>query len=315
MQEVLRNTQSFTTDLGVESAIPEAPSVAWPQFELGLHTTPPFRADDGDDSGNSLVVTADAATSSPRLFPKAVAVPGMNHVLDNLEKAIQLKCLASWADLSPKLDAICDVLCKQGQREWFIHACVHAQGYPGLASQFQRSFHRPIEWRWHTLADVLLWLLPLSDLFRKLWDGDRFASRRGRESQDIPLVSLAVQDHFFWSYLNMLALFHKVSAGRAQKWCESCPCHSRPLLLEDVGHGARSGESESDFHDLIANIDSNKARLWSTCPMTGKRGPEIATGGLAAFCEDCFLVAAGKNLYPSSPQELYFSGIPTTVFF
>ena len=227
------------------------------------------------------------------LFAKAVAVPGFNHLLDNLERSLHLTAMSNWSVISKDLTLLCDVFCNSANKEVFVQRCIREQGYSGaVEAQFAKAFSRPAEWRWHTVADTLNWLLPLSHRIRSLWRAECFDAGR-KATLQIDRVTSAIQDPFFWAYLHLVRVVHTQTVRLVLRWCEQCPCHPVPDHLRDTTPDFNSLANSMFQGCLPEGPGGDKARImWPSCPMRGKRCPEVASGSLSRFVESAFEVHA-----------------------
>ena len=93
-------------------------------------------------------------------------------------------------------------------------------------------------------------------------------SGEAREMQ-VPLMTEAVRDASFWEYLGMLLRVARV-IDRLEHWMEACPCHFKAPDNSDPLYG-------------------NKAfRTRYSCPMAGRRAPELAAGCLDELVKNTF---------------------------
>ena len=87
--------------------------------------------------------------------------------------------------------------------------------------------------------------------------------------EQVPLMTEAVRDASFWEYLGMLLRVARV-IDHLEHWMEACPCHFKAPDNSDPLYG-------------------NKAfRTRYSCPMAGRRAPELAAGCLDELVKNTF---------------------------
>ena len=89
---------------------------------------------------------------------------------------------------------------------------------------------------------------------------------------DPAVITEALRGSFFGHYCLMVQLIDEVP-GKLSQWAESCPCHGSL-------HGLLSPYCKNT---VLKEHFKNKM---STCPMAGKRAPELVTGKLQEVMDE-----------------------------
>ena len=272
-KQILSAMVGLTTDMGTELGISEAVDAEYLPASLLPQPLDPDTG--GADLGEEWA--SDAHEPAQFLLSRALPVPGLLHVLDNLTQDM-LKRLAQWDAYFPMLQAVCSLLQYRFRRERFIQMCV-LQDADEVAAQaarvFKREFVAVTPWRWGTLHAVLAWLVPLRRLLAQHWDAARYADGQQQGAKDgdskagpldLASITKAVRDPWFWGYSTMLLAIQSI-LDRLRAWGEACPCH----CVVDRRQHAR----QQAFKVALEGLPPT---MWKHCPMHGKRAPEMAAG-------------------------------------
>ena len=318
LQTVLQNTVTLTTDMGVEMGIAgavhgkSAGAYAW--FVDGLEPAG-ATADDGEWQ-------PAASDSGAFVFERAVPIPGLLHILDNITEDLHEKAMAQWGGYVKYLEEVCRLLCVRSCRDLFLATCVRVHGASGEADAdnfFSGDPHSVTEWRWSSVYRVLAWLLPLRGRLQYYWDPRAYAKEQGpgehagatrgyaenRKAHrvDTEALTAAISSPFFWAYGDLLFLVQRVIESLVG-WLESCPCHGHSIselcaLLRMppetalADRQARRSQAARWFEALAAE----RRGMFHECPMGGKRAAELACGALSQVFEA--LADMGKLLIDS----------------
>ena len=220
----------------------------------------------------------------PRLFPLALQVPGALHVLHHAveELTSAFESYEEW--FLPALKAVVGVMGKKCIRERFVSNILRGsedgKGLEHAVLQLELNLH---EARWGTLVNTCKELWNVRVVFT-LWNSERVvggapavdAKPGDREifAQAV-VMTQAVTDASWWCYLSMILRLAR-AVDVLEHWMESCSCHWRKFN-EDV--------------PLSSNIIF---RTRSTCPMAGRRSPELALGKIEDLLKDIF---SGQQIY------------------
>ena len=128
---------------------------------------------------------------------------------------------------------------------------------------------------------VLNWLLPLRSALQRFWDPTRFKSGRtdserhsnrpqDTEPVDVDMVTKAINSTWFWAY-SLMRFSLQCCIDSLYWWGEACPCHPKPVISRNTR-----------YKDNLAVLRPLKGLLtmWTHCPMSGKRAPELVAGFL-----------------------------------
>ena len=216
----------------------------------------------------------------PRLFPLAMQIPGALHVLHHAVEELtdSFEQYKEW--FLPRLKAVTNVLGKKFNRERFVTETLRespASAFETSVLNLELNLH---EARWGTLISTCKSLLAIRLVFL-YWNeaifgaapapnnADASAEELRSVHQDLPLMTEAVRDPFWWQYLAMLLRVARV-IDHLEHWMEACPCHFKHPDPSDPLHG-------------------NKAfRTRYSCHMAGRRAPELASGALHDLVKKTF---------------------------
>ena len=107
-------------------------------------------------------------------------------------------------------------------------------------------------------------------------DSDSSRSDKGM----VASANAAITQTAWWEAMRVLCLLAHV-IRLAVKWCVTCPCHSHLLASWDSSDG-------SEHRGLI--------NIWRTCPMRGKRLPEVVAGDFLEYVRTLLDTASARLL-------------------
>jgi len=199
----------WCSDFGVEASLADVPNIdldAWLQecisevdtalLETGCtsdgslvmeHSGPdssrssPAGCGEGLGSRSSLAGPASlSGTGSPstasgpinRLFPKALYVPGMKHLMDNLLKDILRQLPHYKKSIEPHLKALEHVLSNKWLRERLQQTCFADSGFESPVATWSSNLQTH---RWEAVASFIKEVLPLQGPLRLLWNAKAFS--------------------------------------------------------------------------------------------------------------------------------------------
>lgn len=163
------------------------------------------------------------------LFPLALGIPGMQHILDSILRD-SLCALSWWPAWQAQAKALSQWLGYENHRDFLQQLLAsHGEG----AKEYQEALHHGVAtfaaWRWHTLAAVTADLCRLERPVRAAMGNLRNAAELGsRDSTHAQAVWQAVKDEEFWAKacgLQMLVQPFKELSG----WIRGCCCHEAEL--------------------------------------------------------------------------------------
>ncbi len=257
---------------------------------------PVEQADDKSGVGptkSALAVRSVGGSPAPRVFPVALAVSGMLHILDNLTHDLHA-ALRHWSVLRGQIRVLAAFLCDRSRRELFVASCLRKSPFRSCESRFLKGarLKKPYDKRWGSTAEFMKQALPWLPMLRCAWGPTTFkkaTARRGDAEADVPdgwhadefdeaEFSKVLRSSLFEAYVRVILAVENVVTGLRQ-WSESCPCHYLPASLPDA--------RRRRVHAL--GITQN-------CAMAGKRAPEMAVGRLAAVFPELADIAFGEVL-------------------
>ena len=279
-----------TFDLGVEFSLgrikPTAFSVLFPWYH------PPGS---GGESGVQDVVddfelpefqlASDLAEENLSL-QDMLSIPGPLHILRNATNSL-LDNLPYLNGAVEKLQVVRRFLSNPDKKQRLLASCFDRPLARAFHTEIKRFDAKVHTGRWGTVAFAIPELLALRIPLQKFWNFDAFkkqglslASNSAADdaSLKIEVVNDCIDSTEFWAQLMTLeSLFYVVR--ELLIWVESCPCH----------------------HNRVPP-DGYKIK-WDSCPLRGRRLPEIACG---AFFEElnrlCLISSA--DLFLKLPEQL-----------
>ena len=305
LQSFVRSIFSLTSDMGTEIHIPE---VQVPLEELQpLHLQPPclegsLQDDliDADGCRASLFRQSQAGT---QLLEHVIMIPGLQHITDGVLASVH-KNLLHWSTFLSQLRNIEGLL--RDRRAHFVKTCVLGSEYEHRQDEILRFGKTLYEGRWHEIINFLIALLPILPLVAACWSEDRFgppshnvkqpveldeqpaASRSGPRNFDRKLCTATLRSPLFHTYAWMLATLDGIPEAFVS-WASGCRCHDgwctgrhreqrTAIYRAHYGHGA------------------------TTCPMAGRRAPELASGSVSQLLR----ALASSSILPASHEKAYF---------
>jgi hypothetical protein len=255
-------------------------------------------------SADSNTVGQDASRSRPdgshhKLgMQQALPVHGLSHFINNVTKGIADAMPHYWDEVYPLMNGLAGFLKARHTRERFVETCLsssRAELYKPLFATFPYTL---LGWRFGSLAAVSLNLLKLEFPLFTYWNKAAFnfeepsKHREGEEDEDpernqqqprphsakpegpsVKLASSAAMSVWFWSWCRMFQRIADIIA-HMQHWAEGCPCHS---LL--------TGTFAQRQHELSRRLFLDKKDGVLSCPLAGRRAPELACGVFSKFVE------------------------------
>ena len=280
---------------------------------------PPWLDDQGlevDVQDNLLHQHADGLDMGQDYFqqyflPRAIAVPGLNHIVENMCAACN-SSMEGWDSWLASLKPLVSMMHHEHLRSRFIATCVRGTAHAWMESRLQRAVPQFAEWRWGSTVKVLERLMPLQKLLQASWDPGHYQAgvgndvavegegARGHESASVPEITEAVRSNVFWSFGAMILMLNSVGT-RFASWAEGCPCHP-------FAGSSKQKQSEHSFEDdaLVAleccrqelgMPRDGDGRSLQTCPLAGLKAGDLASGAVqqhieqvAILCKEDLLV-------------------------
>ena len=116
--------------------------------------------------------------------------------------------------------------------------------------------------------------------------------KEDQENLNLDVLTTAIRSPWWWGYAHMLSSLHQWTAD-LESWVESCPCHQflrpmrDPILMGRtlLGDAARTVEEGRAACGLTRGPATDGTSF--SCPMRGKRAPELASGAITERMEQC----------------------------
>ena len=138
---------------------------------------------------------------------------------------------------------------------------------------------------WGVLCDAVGWICKREAVLRHSWDSNRVQGQAPGLEQDhdaddyhqeasvhVTRASEAIESNAFWAFLHLLDIF-SAWLGHLWNWCRGCPCHC--------------------YDDRKKKCAER--RLLATCPLLGRRAPEMALVTFKLFAEEIGQIKSQDN--------------------
>jgi len=197
---------SVTTDFGVESLMCDFADVV-AQFMQG-HTH----------------IGAGLGLAKEALFPSALRIPGMNHIIDNVLSDCLSACkfFPSWLRQLKKVMQFLHVssnrdVLKERAKQVMPHSVA-------LMEHWSENFAK---WRWGTLVLCLAALLKTEEVLRASYMPEDFPNPK-TEREDRKEAGDAIRCPRFWRFCQFIYKVTKPTES-LRSWCTGCSCHEEQL--------------------------------------------------------------------------------------
>ena len=274
------DVRQILSDMGTESAIVDYPNVVAQCVYRGqpkFGTRPPLPPLPALEGGGPQASPSGQPVPAAGLYPMALAVPGMQHILDNVIRDT-LRALPWWPAWQAQAKLVCQWLGNQGHREFLQHRLPEADP----ATQAHRAAlvtgcDRFAEWRWKTLSAVTRDLRRLEGAARAalatVSQPSDLATRDSRTAQDF---LTAARDASFWDRARGLGDLVQPVTDLAG-WVRGCDCHEAELLAGKAvvcpWKGCRAPGLATRLHafeELVRDIRDKQT-------LPGLSGPEVVS--------------------------------------
>lgn len=264
LQALMSSMLVLTSDLGVEFSLTTVQPVdvhqLFPFIDFSRHEEHRFGPERADWDNVDLVPAPNVG------FADTISIPGLLHIVHNASNEV----LGSMPVVSESIDRLAHVATLLRESATCTRLCETCFGTPvgkhhhAELLGFSGSVYRA---RWGTVAWCVSQVLGLERILRWGWSKEAYLSATsfanvGPVSAEtkvhIEQIDQALCDDFWWSSLRVLDAIYGV-VRTSFIWAESCPCHF--------------GEWE-----FGGNVPAEAKKVWSGCPMRGRRLPELACG-------------------------------------
>lgn len=276
---MLEYSLSGTSDKGTEAGIPYAPPTCFKDF------FPYFTDDFQDDTG--LGDPGRQEDGNIKLStPNCIAIAGKLHIISRLTKGL----LQAMPHYTGKILRYLNELTKFLNQPWMMerlrHQCFGHHPLNAYASFFVSFPWTLVKWRWFSFVPVVRELLIRKNALRAGWSLERLTfqrpeaeDRRGahqhEDSANLDVVNEAVTSPLFWGWLEMASVLVDV-VSHIEAWICSCPCHSKSVETSWTARAHAVG---------LGQVPR------ASCPLLGRRMPEIAAGELQSIVDALLALA------------------------
>ncbi|CAE7253642.1 unnamed protein product, partial [Symbiodinium necroappetens] len=305
LQRVLSQVVSFTTDMGTEFSIADMAGLTLKEILPSWASEGQLERDFDDCEAEPLPPQAQA-DSEGYFLPRAITVPGLNHVIDNMLSDMNqaFSCWDSWIGEFKPLVAL---LHHTHLRQRFVATCLKDTRHSWMQRHFETGVPQYADWRWGTTVLVLQRLLPLRRLLQSAWDPNRYESvecheaagapenpaaqdARADAKADVQQVTRAIRSDWFWNFASMV--FHLNSANTEfLSWVEGCPCHpwgrNSQSSRKDRREPSPAQQLEQDALVALTTCcrelglpGDGDGQRYLPCPLAGLRSCELASGSV-----------------------------------
>ncbi|CAE7345990.1 unnamed protein product [Symbiodinium microadriaticum] len=291
LQSFLKSTSAFTSDMGTEMKFNLASvDIAdffprWGDGSSNSHLSLDFGddagsrgADAGMDYGGGIgeVFEQPAEQVSNLDLTGPLYIPGMFHVIDNATKDVLRKSEIWESSVRSMLESVLLFFNAFHRRKWFVAKCC-----VGVFQSWSRWFEGAspkLEGgrAWGVVSSGVTWVLERRHILQRSWDSERLLAGGADAESDaggqettklVTRVDEAIGSPMFWAFLELCGTITSM-LDEITRWTQGCACHGRAL--------------RSHLEPLL------RGQGPLSCPMRGRRAPEIAEGALGRLIDDLF---------------------------
>ena len=305
LQRVLSQVVSFTTDMGTEFSIADMTGLTLKEILPSWASEGQLERDFDDCEAEPLPPQAQA-DSEGYFLPRAISVPGLNHVIDNMLSDMN-QAFSCWDSWNGEFKPLVALLHHTHLRQRFVATCLKDTRHSWMQRHFETGVPQYADWRWGTTVLVLQRLLPLRRLLQSAWDPNRYESvecheaagapenpaaqdARADAKADVQQVTRAIRSDWFWNFASMV--FHLNSANTEfLSWVEGCPCHpwgrNSQSSRKDRREPSPAQQLEQDALVALTTCcrelglpGDGDGQRYLPCPLAGLRSCELASGSV-----------------------------------
>jgi hypothetical protein len=219
-----------------------------------------------------------AACADDLFFAVAVPIPGIMHILHNAAKDVtdnMYNFNAFWVPLN----VFCNFMKKKPNRDRVIGQCFSTPPASWHAERVAMFVPDLTDTRWGYLIATLEDLMSIETPLRTYWVACRVnipAQKGAGDGGDDGDPSEFVGAAEFWAYGKMLLIANSLIV-EIQSWIWGCNCHRAEHMGTAVG---ASWQTRSRVFRKVS-----PSSPYGTCPMRGRRAPELAAGFVDTFLD------------------------------
>jgi hypothetical protein len=214
-------------------------------------------------------------------FTRSIFIMGVLHGLHNIVSGLSA-VLSYWATYIIELKHVTRLLSKKWSKARLLETCFRVLPYSVFRNEIVAFNASVYDGRWGSALAAVYLLLPLARPLRMAWSMQAYSMGRddGREATDgddekcanIGVADAAIKSLTFWGYsimLDIIAWFFL----ECSSFAEDCPCHWVAPSADEF--------SRRDRKKLF-----REKTVLKSCPMSGRRAPELAGGMLLSMLFD-----------------------------
>jgi hypothetical protein len=289
MQRMCMATVAFLSDKGTERGLCTAPPVKF--GDMLPHFVPYVFDDDGMND-----LAGDIDPDDLLHMPNALQVSGGHHLVNNIAKNLVLFMKHYEDSIYPLLNGLANALHEQYWRERLVSTCFkngHAAAYAFLFNSFPDTL---IKFRFGSIARVVKALLKVEFALKLGWSKDAMAFQNPAgepvnanrphsdhlEGPKLQTVDEAIRSSYLWAWLHMFGTIADI-LGHMDNWFKACPCHR--MQGGGVDNSAWQGHRSALKRRLGLPEETS-------CPLVGRRAPELCAGDFARFSQQVLGVSS-----------------------
>lgn len=215
------------------------------------------------------------------LLPFAIPVPGMLHIASNLLEDVDTG-MTYWSVFWEQLANVGALLSSLPRLEKFRAKCIdlrHADAVEAIA-MFSAKIDKLYSKRWGSVSHFVRRCAGRLPMLKIFWDANLYMDKSDKEdamnSRFSPKdLTATLNDNKFWAYCGMVQLVH-AAVDELAGWSEGCLCH--PPWLGSASSGSYAVGMKTRLRQKL--LDGRRS-----CPMQGRRAPELACGVWKQFSE------------------------------
>ena len=292
LQKFLKRTFTYTSDMGTEGSFNltrvDVPSYFgyWPDQSSNSHLALEFQdadidqpAEEDDGAGVGPLQEAASPECHSLDLSSSLWVPGMFHIIDNATKDVLRKSDVWCSDVKGMLESVLLFFNAFHRRKWFIAKCCVRQ-FQAWSVFFEAAAPKLEGGRaWGVVSEGMSWVLERKLMLQQAWSADALLQAGAPEAEGgdgadpgestklVARVDEALSSPVFWAYLGIGSCIIDI-LDRITSWTQGCACHG--------------SEVRAQLKPLLRGLGP------LSCPMRGRRAPEIAEGALHRFIDGLF---------------------------
>ena len=285
LQAYMGSVDSYSGDMGVEFGVPSIRNMRVSQV---LPWIKPDIVKEGQiiSENEEWVVGAKGIKVECEVgLESALRVPTLMHVISNASNDFVDVC-PGFSSAIDGLTAVAKLLDSKYTAKRLKAACFSGALGESLHADLDPWRGRIHKMRWGTVDSCIVQVQKLKPVLRWGWDSDKYLHMSGgggvSDEGMIAKCNEAITSEMWWARIMAMEII-ALSLQSAQEWCACCPCH---------------WESLQHCHDKAVKS------TFQTCPMRGRRAPELAAGDFVEFFRGSVRGGSAKLALKLGPLDL-----------